>query len=374
MIDLTNVVSVSDLYGNVVQITDEAGNIIWAVQSDKPVILEVEKITSDTYAGETTYTGEEFILLDIYPKTNGTVSVTYGGLTKTITDTSGAESPNAQQVFFGTFNGVSDSVATPASGTLTIEGDCRGFGVGAFKISNKGLTTRVFKIDAVISFGKISEIPDLAFSGDVLTTDSSPKLTSVEIPSSVKRIGYYAFSYCKNLTTVNLTNGLKEIGAYAFIYTPLTKITIPRSVEIIGSNPFEGTSGNNIITIEDGNIAYKIDGNCLVETATKTLISGFNDSDIPSYISKIGSTAFTDRGITSVISPTGVTYIGSGAFNGCASLTEFIVLATTPPVLGSETAVKGDGVSPIVVPKGCGEVYKTAEYWSVYADRIVEVS
>ena len=95
-----------------------------------PVILEVEKITSDTYASATTYTGEQFILLDIYPKTNGTVKVTYGGLTKTITDTSGAAEPNAQQVFFGTFNGVSDSVTTPASGTLTIEGKYAAFGIG----------------------------------------------------------------------------------------------------------------------------------------------------------------------------------------------------------------------------------------------------
>ena len=114
--------------GVVTQITDASGRVLWMVQSDSgvPVILEVEKITSDTYAGETTYTAEEFILLDIYPKTNGTVSVTYGGLTKTITDTSGAEEPNAQQVFFGTFNGVSDSVTTPASGTLKISGDYQG--------------------------------------------------------------------------------------------------------------------------------------------------------------------------------------------------------------------------------------------------------
>ena len=92
--------------GVVTEIKDDRGRVIWAVSGGDKVILQVAKITSNTYAGETTYENEEFILLDIYPKTNGTVTVTYGGLTKTIKDTSGAAEPNAQQVVFGTFNGV----------------------------------------------------------------------------------------------------------------------------------------------------------------------------------------------------------------------------------------------------------------------------
>jgi hypothetical protein len=44
--------------GVVTQITDASGRVIWAVQSGEPIVLEVEKITYDTYAGETTYTDE----------------------------------------------------------------------------------------------------------------------------------------------------------------------------------------------------------------------------------------------------------------------------------------------------------------------------
>ena len=106
--------------------------LFFAPESGEPVVLEVEKITSNTYANETTYEHEEFILLDIYPKPGGTVNVTYGGLTKTITDTSGAEEPNAQQVFFGTLNGISDSVATPSNGELIIEGACYAFSCGTY--------------------------------------------------------------------------------------------------------------------------------------------------------------------------------------------------------------------------------------------------
>ena len=84
--------------GNVVKVTDESGRVLWVLNSDNfDGTLKVKKITSNTYAGETTYNNEQFILLDIYPKTNGTVSVTYGGLTKIITDTSGATNPNAKK-------------------------------------------------------------------------------------------------------------------------------------------------------------------------------------------------------------------------------------------------------------------------------------
>ena len=143
MIDFTTLQGLTIPEGVVTEITDAQGRVLWMLPvAGGPVILEVEKITSDTYAGSTTYTGESFVLLNIYPATNGTVNVTYGGLTKTITDTSGVASPNAQQVFFGTFNGVADSVETPASGTLTIEGDYRNVTVGTYESGSKAGSTK----------------------------------------------------------------------------------------------------------------------------------------------------------------------------------------------------------------------------------------
>lgn len=265
------------------------------VQS-KAVVLEVEKITADTYSGGTTYTGESFILLDIYPKTNGTVEVSYGGLTKTVTDTSGATKPNAQQVFFGTFNGVSDSVETPASGTLTIEGDCRGFGIGSFAPS-KGASNRCGCITEVESFGNVEFIPANAF-GSIL--GSCKKLTSVIIPSSVTSIGDYAFNYCSALTSV----------------------TIPSSITSVS----EGTFSNC---------------NALVSVT------------IPSSVTSIGDSAFykTDWPLRTIT-----------------------VLSNTPATLLGDTVFDSVGKNKIVVPSGCGDTYKTAEYWSEYADYITEAS
>lgn len=201
--------------GVVTQITDASGSVIWAVKSGGKVILEVEKITSDTYAGETTYTGEQFILLDIYPKTNGTVSVTYGGLTKTITDTSGAEEPNAQQVFFGTFNGVSDSVATPASGELTIEGDCVGFGTGSYAKSSK-YNYACTCVTKILDFGKVTTIPNSAFLSVMSETGFDGLTGELIIPSTITRIGSNAFNFCSGLTTVTICSEDISIGHLAF--------------------------------------------------------------------------------------------------------------------------------------------------------------
>ena len=160
------------------------------------VILEVKKITSSTYANGQYYSSEQFILLDIYPKTNGTVTVTYGGLTKTITDTSGVAEPNAQQVFFGTFNGVSDEVETPKSGRIKIKGDFYAFGCSMLQMNS------YFKIPSmcitnVNEFGISTKIPNSAF-------ERCYELTSINIPESVVSIGDAAFFMCEQLTSVTM--------------------------------------------------------------------------------------------------------------------------------------------------------------------------
>ena len=239
--------------GVVTQITDASGRVLWMVSGGDKVILEVEKITSDTYAGETTYTGEQFILLDIYPKTNGTVNITYGGLTKTITDTSGAEEPNAQQVFFGTFNGVSDGVETPASGELTIEGDYVAFGIGSYassKVSNISCSC----VTAVIEYGEVAYIPDSAFY-------NCDGLTSVTIPDSVTSIGNYAFGDCDGLTSVTIPDSVTSIGRGAFYAcNGLTSVTFNNTNGWYSTTTENATSGTSMTVTDASQNAATLKG------------------------------------------------------------------------------------------------------------------
>lgn len=302
MIDFATLQGLTIPEGVVVKI-ESGGRILWEMPTGGKAILEVAKITTNTYAGETTYSGESFILLDIYPKTNGTVSVTYGGLTKTITDTSGAESPNAQQVFFGTLYGVSDSEETPASGTLTIEGDYSAFGCGAYKVNNKGDDYECACVTKILDFGASDYIPDRAFARDPQDKSGALGLTGeLVIPSAIKTIGGAAFTQCMQLTSVTIGAGVVSIGSGAFYTLSLTIIdhAVPSTITVLPENP--PILGYNTAT--DGSISYKVFGT-----------SSLNEAD------------------------------------------EIVEYYPT-----------------IIVPKGCGEIYKTAEGWNTYADYIMEAS
>ena len=270
--------------GVVAKIMDASGRVLWkkggVEENVEPAVLEVEKITADTYAGETTYTGEEFILLDIYPQAGATVSVTYGGLTKTITDTSGAESPNAQQVFFGTFNGVTDDVATPASGTLVIKGKIQAFGCGVYRES-KTAGEVCSCITSIAEWGIVTVIPNMAFK-------RCAKLSIGAVPEGVTKIEHEAFF----------------------------------------SDGGDGMYESNII--------------------------------LPSSLKEMYLSAFA-------------TYPVAADDDYSITARNFIMLATTPPMIsdsGDTFDISLD--SRIIVPKGCGDTYKSAEGWKKFGSRIVE--
>lgn len=64
-------------------------------------------------------------------------------------------------------------------------------------------------------------------------------LTTLEIPSSVKEVGEYAFGNCRNLTTVKLNEGLEIIGAGAFENLISVKSwELPASLKEIRSEAF----------------------------------------------------------------------------------------------------------------------------------------
>lgn len=304
MIDFATLKGLTVPEGVVVKI-ESGGVVLWELQTGGKVILEVAKITSNTYAGSTTYNSESFILLDIYPKSGGTVSVTYGGLTKTINDTSGAAEPNAQQVFFGTFNGVSDEVETPVSGTLTIDGDYVAFGVGGYKTSSKGTALTYYSgITRVVDFGTIGYVPNYAFYENI-------NLVTCELPKGIKSIGDNAFAYCEKINITEIPEGVETIGISAFqMYsdrgdakTEIETITLPSTLKSIGKMAFAQY--------------YDSDYYCIVECVT-TLAT------IPP---DIGSTTFGDYANFTIIVP-----IGCGeaykAAEGWSTYADYIVEAS----------------------------------------------
>ena len=234
---------------------------------------------------------------------------------------------------------------------------------GHYPINNN---TTVIAADA---FNGCSGLTSIDISDNVETIgnnafENCSGLTSVSIPDSVTSIGGDAFSGCSNLIKIEtdaenpnyfsqngilysrkntefvhipaklqgditIADSVTSIGNYAFRgCSGLTSIIIPDSVTSIGNYAFYGCSGLTSIIVKEGNIKYHSSGNCLIETGSKTIIMGCQNSVIPNdgSVTSIGNYAFRGcSGLTSIIISNSATSIGDDAFSGCSGLTSITI-------------------------------------------------
>lgn len=148
---------------------------------------------------------------------------------------------------------------------------------------------------------------------------SATNLTSLTIPSSIKKINYRAFEKCDNLTSVNLGQ-IEDISFDVFKDCPkLTKIELPKTLKYGADNGiFTGTTKLTSVTFEEGTteIVRGILKNC--KNITKVTI--------PNSVIKIGSGAFSNSGLTEIKLPNSVKEIDYYAFENCSNLTKVTIL------------------------------------------------
>ena len=190
----------------------------------------------------------------------------------------------------------------------------------------------------VYKAGETLEVPDEVAEAIEDALELAPKYET--------RLSRFASLVCKNITELTAEDfaGITEIGNYAFSYCmKLTDISFGDTLKVIGVSAF----------------AY-----CY---ALKKLI-------IPDNVTTIGTYAFSKcTALTDITIGRGVTKIEGFAFNlvGKSRSATYRMLSPVPPEIAADT-IHADSLAKIIVPKGCGEAYKSAPNWSAFADYIEE--
>lgn len=236
-------------------------------------------------------------------------------------------------------------------------------------------------------------LPETLTSIGAWTFSGCSSLTTVAIPDSVTNIGKYAFYQCSGMTSVSLGNGIQTIGESAFYgCTGLTTVSI--DVTSLTTGIFNGCTnittfniGPNVtniagtvlgsspnltnISVDSNNTNYYVEGNCLINTTTHTLVKGFNNSVIPTdgSVTKIGDYAFKNcTGLTTLTIPEGITSIGTYAFSGCSGLTTLTLPAGLTSI-GSFAFYDCTSLTSVTIPEGVTKIENgTFKYCYVLAE------
>ena len=196
------------------------------------------------------------------------------------------------------------------------------------------------------------------------------KIANVSIPND-KIVIKKGFEF-ENESGIIIPNSVTSIGARAFYfrYSNNHPLVIPNSVSEIGNGAFYNWTTNNHPIVIPNSVTSIGDG----------AFSGWGLNNhpiiIPNSVTSIGNSAFKDWTTNNhpIVIPNSVTSIGSDAFEGKLSTPYIEMKGTTPPTLGNATALGSTLATPIYVPDGSVDDYKTATNWVDLAGRIFPIS
>ena len=171
---------------------------------------------------------------------------------------------------------------------------------------------------------------------------------SSSIPNDITSIDEKAFYECTQIGSIHIPQGVTSIGEDAFLRCAL-----------------------KMIRVEPGNMSYDSEGNCLIETATNTLLAGCDKSSIPFGIEIIKPYAFYRcEGLEYITIPSSVYEIGREAFAWCTGLISVTAQSITPVTIDDNHVFWSSTYNPkleepvtLYVPIGSKELYAEADGW-----------
>lgn len=276
-------------------------------------------------------------------------------------------------------------------------------GLGAF--SNTAIETFYMPETAVINGNPVENCSNLvklkgpyaSEDGRMLIKDHTvfsfahSGLTTYTIPDGITGIGNQAFLGA-TLQSIVLPNSLSSIGIQAFTSSALTEIVLPENLTSIGGAAFAGCRSLTSITLPP--LVKLLSVDIFEECVSMTSFAGKYASADGRLLVVDGVTyGFAPAGVVSYTVPDDVTTLLGGfySYNNLPELHELslpesllsinlraenletlTVKAITPPSVdyGNIYYLYLPSIETIYVPAASVDAYKTAQYWSEYADHI----
>lgn len=204
---------------------------------------------------------------------------------------------------------------------------------------------------SVIVKENILTCADYAFS-------ESNRLSTIELPDSLRNIGKNTFYKCRQLESINIPDSVETIGASAFEEcTRMDGFTITNNMTKIENRAFykTGSSSNIEASITIHNNIKVIGDEAFYQANIGNLI-------LKNGVEYIGKSAFCEAGINSsqLNIPPSVKYIGTNAFTSNVNINGIYFYSEEPPVIESKNFANGN----IYVPRDSLDLYKSATNWS----------
>lgn len=244
-------------------------------------------------------------------------------------------------------------------------------------------------------FQKCYALEYLAFPKNVdnLTSsafDGSCSLKRVVFSDTLLSLAQYTFYNCTQLEHIVLSSKVKVHGAYTFVGNKrIEKLDLSKQSTEIGESSFYDCSNLKEVIMKKtlwkiGQSAFR---SCdmlqkieLPDTVNQIESYAFGDCpslrkiNLPEGIMTIPSSLFYGcYSLQEIKIPSTVTKIEGYVFNKCYGLQRYYLYPTVPPTLSRSLDLAATEGIVIYVPKGCLEAYQTAEYWSNYAEHMVEM-
>ena len=191
------------------------------------------------------------------------------------------------------------------------------------------------------------QIPDGVTSVGMGAFYNCDCLQSVSIPDSVATIGGYAFYSCDNITSATVPQSAMTVGLSSVLpasYQKLRHLCLGANVTAINANEFNNYKALTSVEVAEGNDSYyasPVDG-CLYDIGQTSLL-------------------FCPRDRLSIAIPSGVTTIGTYAFQYCKNLVS-ATMSDTVKSVGTYSFYGCDNLASVVLGNGVLDIGSYAFY------------